>query len=94
MNKLPLLHLQKVTRDETKPTPVVDSRNDLLKQIRDGIELKPVSPETRTSQPVNITVDEGLAGALHRALLKRKEELQSSGSEDSTSNTSDDEWND
>lgn len=83
--------LQKV-RTETKPAPVDDSRNDLLRQIREGIELRPVPNEVKTN--ITPTPRGGLADALSRALAERSRAIHSE-SEESTSDTSDDdEWDD
>lgn len=84
-------NLQKVNKTETKPAPVVeDSRQDLLRQIREGIELKPVPNEVKSNTAP--TPRGGLAGALSRALAERSRAIHSE-SEDSTSDTTDDdEW--
>lgn len=80
-------------KDESKQSPVQDSRSDLLTQIRQGIELKPVSNEPRPSAAP--TIPDGIALALSRALAQRARAIHSD-SEDSTSDTSedDDEWDD
>ncbi|EZA49543.1 neural Wiskott-Aldrich syndrome protein isoform X2 [Ooceraea biroi] len=84
--------LRKVNKTEVKPTLVEDSRGELLRQIREGIELKPVPNEVKlnmTSAPRG-----GLADALSRALAERSRAIHSE-SEDSTSDTTDDdEWDD
>lgn len=88
-----LFILQKVNKTETKPAPVDDSRGDLLRQIREGIELKPVPIEVKSN--ITPTPRGGLADALSRALAERSRAIHSE-SEDSTSDTTDDddEWDD
>lgn len=62
----------------------------MLEQIRQGIELRPVSNEVK-SKPA---FQGGLANALSRALAERSSAIHSE-SDDSTSETSDDdEWDD
>ncbi|XP_043285903.1 neural Wiskott-Aldrich syndrome protein-like [Venturia canescens] len=84
--------LRKVSQSEVKPSPVPDSRNDLLDQIRRGIELKPVTTKTKST---SLTEPQGLAGALSRALAERSRAL-GNDSQDSSSGTSedDDDWDD
>lgn len=86
--------LQKVNKTEIKPAPVDDSRNDLLRQIREGIELRPVPNEVK-SNTAPTPCGGGLADALSRALAERSRAIHSE-SEESTSDTSDDddEWDD
>ncbi|XP_032687071.1 neural Wiskott-Aldrich syndrome protein-like isoform X2 [Odontomachus brunneus] len=84
--------LRKVNKTETKPAPVEDSRSDLLRQIREGIELRPVPNEVKSNTAP--TPRGGLADALSRALAERSRAIHSE-SEESTSDTSDeDEWDD
>ncbi|XP_031826451.2 uncharacterized protein LOC116424326 [Nomia melanderi] len=85
--------LRKVDKSEAKPPPPPpDSRNALLEQIRQGIELRPVSNEVKSKTlPV---FEGGLASALSRALAERSNAIHSE-SDESTSETSDeDEWDD
>lgn len=86
-------NLQKVNKAETKPAPVENSRNDLLRQIREGIELRPVPNEVKSN--IASTPRGGLADALSRALAERSRAIHSE-SEESTSDTTDDddEWDD
>lgn len=88
-----MFELQKVERSETKPPPPVpDTRNALLEQIRQGIELRPVANEVKSKTPP--VFQGGLASALSRALAERSSAIHSE-SDDSTSETSDDdEWDD
>ncbi|XP_026672345.1 neural Wiskott-Aldrich syndrome protein-like [Ceratina calcarata] len=86
--------LKKVDRSEIKkenPQPT-GSRNALLEQIRQGVELRPVSNEVKSKAPS--VFQGGLASALSRALAERSNAIHSE-SDDSTSETSDDdEWED
>lgn len=90
--RISFLFEQKVSQTEAKPSPVPDSRNDLLDQIRRGIELKPVTTKTKST---SLTEPQGLAGALSRALAERSRAL-GNDSQDSSSGTSedDDDWDD
>lgn len=79
-------------KTEIKPTVVEDSRGELLRQIREGIELKPIPNEVKLN--MISTSRGGLADALSRALAERSRAIHSE-SEDSTSDTTDDdEWDD
>lgn len=67
-----------------------DSRDDLLNEIRKGVELKPV--QQQPAKPQGAPFD-GLAGALARALEERSRDIH--GDESSASESSDDydeEW--
>ncbi|XP_053682613.1 actin nucleation-promoting factor WASL isoform X2 [Sabethes cyaneus] len=79
-----------------------DPRSDLLSQIRDGIELRPV-----TDREQNAAVDrssgsggsgdcgtDALADALRRALAERGRVIRSSDEDDSDSNSANDDWDD
>lgn len=85
--------LQKIDKSEIKQNPPPDdSRNALLEQIRQGIELRPVSNEAKNK--TISTFQGGLASALSRALAERSSAIHSE-SDDSTSESSDDyEWDD
>lgn len=84
--------LRKVNKAETKSPVIEDSRGELLRQIREGIELKPVPNEVKSN--TGPAPRGGLAGALSRALAERSRAIHSE-SEDSTSDTTDDdEWDD
>ncbi|XP_011875442.1 PREDICTED: neural Wiskott-Aldrich syndrome protein [Vollenhovia emeryi] len=84
--------LKKVDKAEIKPPLVVeDSRGELLRQIREGIELKPVRNEAKSNTLP--APRGGLADALSRALAERSRAIHSE-SEESTSDTTDDEWDD
>ncbi|XP_028045355.1 neural Wiskott-Aldrich syndrome protein [Monomorium pharaonis] len=84
--------LKKVDKTETKPALVEDSRGELLRQIREGIELKPVRNEAKLN-----TVPAprgGLADALSRALAERSRAIHSESEETTSDTTDDDEWDD
>lgn len=84
--------LRKVNKTETKPAPVEDSRSNLLRQIREGIELRPVPNEVKSS---TIPVCRGdLAEALSRALAERSRAIHSESEESTSDTTDDDEWDD
>lgn len=70
-----------------------DARNDLLSEIRQGIELKPAAERELSGQrdSCNRGTD-ALADALRRALQERSRVLRSSDEEDDT--TDNDEWDD
>ncbi|KAK7868548.1 hypothetical protein R5R35_009448 [Gryllus longicercus] len=69
------------------------SRGDLLDQIRQGVELKSVQPLPRPSQ--TSTPQNGLAGALARALAERSRVIHSDSSGSSgEDNEDEDEWED
>ncbi|XP_076649481.1 uncharacterized protein LOC143357119 [Halictus rubicundus] len=86
--------LRKVEKTESKPPPPPpDTRNALLEQIRQGVELRPVANEVK-SQKNPPMFQGGLASALSRALAERSSAIHSE-SDESTSETSDeDEWDD
>jgi len=77
--------------DSKRPAGVGDSRGELLDQIRQGVELKSVQLTPRPS--VNNDPEDGLAGALARALAERARVIHSetSGSSDD-GDDEDDEW--
>lgn len=84
--------LKKVDKTEIKPALVEDSRDELLRQIREGIELKPVRNEAK-SNTVPI-LRGGLADALSRALAERSRAIHSESEESTSDTTDDDEWDD
>lgn len=85
--------LRKVNKTETKPPTVENSRGELLRQIREGIELKPVPNEVKSN--TTPAPRGGLADALSRALAERSRAIHSESEDESTSDTSeDDEWDD
>lgn len=86
--------LQKVEKSEIpKQNPVPgDSRNALLEQIRQGIELRPVLNEVK---PKTTPVSQGgLASALSRALAERSSAIHSESDESTSETSDDDEWDD
>ena len=73
----------------------MDSRNDLLGQIRAGIELKPVEPVSKRNSQNSEDIMEGMAGALARALHERNRVIHSdSESSDGEAEDEDDDWDD
>lgn len=69
------------------------ARNDLLSEIRQGIELKPATERYfGGGQECGYRATDALADALRRALEKRSHALQSSDDEDESSDN--DEWED
>lgn len=75
-----------------KPALVEDSRGELLRQIREGIELKPVRNEAKSNTIP--TLRGGLADALSRALAERSRAIHSESEESTSDTTDDDEWDD
>ncbi|XP_055639547.1 actin nucleation-promoting factor WASL-like isoform X2 [Toxorhynchites rutilus septentrionalis] len=79
-----------------------DPRSDLLSQIRDGIELRPVTDREQGAQVDRSSGSAGsgevgtdaLADALRRALAERGRAIRSSDEDDSDSNSANDEWDD
>ncbi|KAL0277156.1 UNVERIFIED_CONTAM: hypothetical protein PYX00_004531 [Menopon gallinae] len=70
----------------------MDSRGELLYQIRQGVELKSVQPTEKSSEPVQL---DGLAGALARALAERSKAFHNDSETESESEAdgdSDSEW--
>uniref|UniRef100_A0A915IF27 Neural Wiskott-Aldrich syndrome protein n=1 Tax=Romanomermis culicivorax TaxID=13658 RepID=A0A915IF27_ROMCU len=76
------------------PPRSVDSRDAVLKDIKEGVVLRPVDKQERQ----RITPPEdmgGIAGALARALQERRfQMLEESGSEDENDDEEGDEWED
>ncbi|KYM94691.1 PREDICTED: neural Wiskott-Aldrich syndrome protein-like [Cyphomyrmex costatus] len=84
--------LKKVDKTEMKPALVEDSRCELLRQIREGIELKPVRNEAKSNSVPALRG--GLADALSRALAERSRAIHSESEESTSDTTDDDEWDD
>lgn len=84
--------LKKVDKTEMKPALVEDSRGELLRQIREGIELKPVRNEAKSNTVPALRG--GLADALSRALAERSRAIHSESEESTSDTTDDDEWDD
>nr|XP_018914401.1 PREDICTED: neural Wiskott-Aldrich syndrome protein-like [Bemisia tabaci] len=73
---------------DTARRVVPDTRNELLDQIRQGVELKAVQPVSKTT--ASTVPPDSLAGALAKALAERAHALQSDSDSDSSSDDSDD----
>lgn len=86
--------LQKVDKDEVKPTLGTDARSDLLSQIRQGCELKPVSQEPKSALENADITEVGIRGALLRALKLRANDIHSDSEDSSSESCSDDDWDD
>jgi Wiskott-Aldrich syndrome protein len=82
--------LKHVEVDGKRPAGVGDSRGELLDQIRQGVELKSVQSTPRPS--VNTAPEDGLAGALARALAERARAIHSETSGSSDGGDEEDEW--
>lgn len=93
--------LKKVDPNAPPPTSTpapAGGRNDLLSEIRKGVELRPVSEEVQHAQIANRVSSEAgtdaLADALRRALQERYKHTQSSDDESNNSSENDNEWED
>lgn len=76
---------------EVKPSVGHDYRTNLLEQIRQGIELKPVASEVKSNSPEQFQF--GLAAALSRALNERSRAIHSdSGESSEDSSSEEDDW--
>ncbi|XP_043248538.1 neural Wiskott-Aldrich syndrome protein-like [Colletes gigas] len=87
--------LRKVDKSEIKQKEVPvpgDSRNALLEQIRQGVELRPVVNEVKPKTPP--IFQGGLASALSRALAERSSAIHSESDESTSETSDDDEWDD
>ena len=78
---------------DARPKVVADSRNDLLGQIRAGIELKPVECQSKRNSQSSEDIMAGMAGALSRALIERSRVIHSD-SDSSCGDDEDDDWDD
>ncbi|XP_066995437.1 actin nucleation-promoting factor WASL isoform X2 [Anabrus simplex] len=77
---------------ENKRTSGGDTRGELLDQIRQGVELKSVQQKAKPAP--SSTPQNGLAGALARALAERSRVIHSDSSASSDDDEEDDEWED
>lgn len=78
---------------EKKTKAVVDTRGELMGQIRQGVALKKVDSDGSQEGPVPQAAP-GIAGMLQRALQERGMVMGMSSSEDEDSGEDDDEWDD
>lgn len=77
--------------DPSEQEPVApDSRGQLLDQIRGGFSLKQVDA---TERPPSVAVEDGLAGALARALANRAKHIHEDD-DDEDEDVDDDDWSD
>lgn len=77
------------------PRRVPDTRNELLDQIRQGVELKAVQPVAKPA--LTTAPPDSLAGALARALAERAHAIHSDSSTSSSSEEEeedDEDWED
>lgn len=80
-------------QEASRPKPAMDSRNDLLNQIRVGKELRPVETNKHAPQPAPVDESlEGMAGALARALENRFNVIHSDSDESGNEEDEDDDW--
>lgn len=93
-------NLKKVDQGALSTGSGGDPRNDLLSQIRDGIELRPVADREQNADRSSGSAGSGdvgtdaLADALRRALAERGRVIRSSDEDDSDSNSANDDWDD
>ncbi|CAG2056445.1 unnamed protein product [Timema podura] len=85
----PLKHIEV---ERKKSVSGGDSRNNLLDQIRQGVELKSVQNTPSPTIANTLNTQDGLAGALARALAERSRAIHSDSS--TSSDDDDDEWED
>lgn len=86
--------MQKINKEETKsPTPI-DTRSNLLSEIRQGVTLKPVANEPRPNSATPSLAEGGLAAALTRALAERSRAMYTESEDSSDFSDNDDEWDD
>ena len=78
---------------EKKARPTIDTRGELLDQIRSGVTLKKVDPEALSRDDESST-SAGIAGMLQKALQERSAALCLSSSEDEEAEDDEDEWDD
>lgn len=74
-----------------------DSRNDLLSEIRGGVDLRPVGDRpqgNRLSGEEHGGTADALADALRKALEKRRNAFEASSSESEAGDDDDNEWSD
>ncbi|EJW72821.1 hypothetical protein WUBG_16272 [Wuchereria bancrofti] len=88
--------LKQVTANTNHDNSITDARDEMMAQIRQGANLKPVDKEeieNRKSVP-NSTDVAGIAGALARALEERRRNIRNSDESESEeeANNNDSEW--
>jgi neural Wiskott-Aldrich syndrome protein len=77
---------------EKAPAAGGDTRSTLLDQIRQGKELRKVTPGTSSAAKPDMVTENTLAGALARALADRAKAIHSDSDEEEDEEDDDDEW--
>ena len=86
--------LRHVTETE-KVRPTMDSRDELMDQIRSGVTLKKVELDNKSEGNSSTEMPSGIAGMLQKALRDRTTALcLSSSDEENDADDDDDEWDD
>ena len=87
--------LKHVKEEEKSQKPKMDSRDELLDQIRSGVTLKKVELDNKSDGASSNENPSGIAGMLQRALRERTTALcLSSSEEENADDEDDDEWDD
>ena len=87
--------LKHVKEEQKSQKPKMDSRDELLDQIRSGVTLKKVELDNKSDGASSSENPSGIAGMLQRALRERTTALcLSSSEEENADDEDDDEWDD
>lgn len=86
--------LRKVTTPVEQTNSGGDSRNDLMSEIRSGVELRPVADRPQENRSSTEQGTDALADALRRALELRKTAIRPDSSSESEDPYDDNEWSD
>ena len=87
--------LKHVTDDQKTQKKSLDSRDELLDQIRSGVTLKKVELDNKSEGNSSTEMPSGIAGMLQRALRERTTAVcLSSSDEENNEGSDDDEWDD
>ncbi len=95
-------HLKHVSSEDRARAPPLDTRDELLGQIRTGVTLRRVDPDILHQQQQQHEIEaaaaqvSGIAGMLQKALQERSGVMRFSSSEDEdeAAGDDDDEWDD
>ena len=90
-------YFRHVREEDKKSKPSMDSRDELLDQIRSGVTLKKVELDNKSEGACSSNENpSGIAGMLQKALRERTTALNFSSSEDENNEADDDddEWDD